>query len=158
MKNVIILTIGLVVGADATIFTALNAILLKPLPVAQPEQLFRVAAVSPRGETREDVSYAAFMTTGVVIPASVQETLSRVLSDQRHVRVGAERAMLIQPGAPRSIPAARSLASLLFAVTASDRPTWAGVLFVIALTVATATAVPARRAMSVSPVELLRET
>ncbi|HJQ41185.1 MAG TPA: FtsX-like permease family protein [Thermoanaerobaculia bacterium] len=221
MKKVIILTIGLVVGADATIFSALNAILLKPLPVAQPEQLFRLAAVNSRGETREDVSYADFValrdaypslaaftsrgntelvsdnffdvlgaklargTTGVVISAelerrlfngdalgrtieidgkretvtgiaaapfrgtnfaapadvwipldrstnvrvmgrlagdatlvSVQETLSRVLPDKQRVRAGAERPMLIQPGAPRTVTFAITIAMTLMALAA----------------------------------------
>ncbi len=221
MRAVIILTIGLVVGVDATIFSALNAILLKPLPVAQPEQLFRIAAVNPRGETREDVSHAEFVamrdaypslaafssqrgtefvsenffdvvgarlargTTGLVISADlerrmfdgdalgrtieidgkrqtitgiaaapfrgtnfaapadiwlpldrsmtvrvigrltdgatlvgVQETLSRVLPDRQRVRAGAERAMLIQPGAPRSITVATTIALALMALAA----------------------------------------
>jgi predicted permease len=221
MRTVIILTIGLVVGVDATIFSALNALLLKPLPVAQPEQLFRIAAVNPRGETREDVSYADFVamrdaypslaafssqrgmelvsdnffdvvgaklargTTGLVISADlerrmfngdalgrtieineqrltitgiaaapfrgtnfaapadiwlpvdrsmtvrvigrltngatlvgVQETLSRVLPDRQRVRAGAERAMLIQPGAPRSIAVATTIALALMTLAA----------------------------------------
>jgi putative ABC transport system permease protein len=227
---VVILTIGLVVGADATIFTALNAILLRDLPVAHPERLFRIAAVTPRGETREDFSYGDFVamrdayasiaafsstradagiefvsddffpvigarlargTSGVVIssdlerrmfggnalgrtieiqgrretitgiaagafrgtnfaaPAdvwlpldrrdanasvrvigrlannatlvSVQETLTRALPDHKRiarVRAGAERAMLIQPGAPRAISIALTIALALMAMAA----------------------------------------
>src|SRR5204862_535683 len=66
---VVILTIGLVVGANATIFTALNAILLRNLPVAQPDRLFRIAAVTPRGETREDVSYGDFVAMRDAYPS-----------------------------------------------------------------------------------------
>jgi len=66
---VIILTIGLVVGADATIFTALNAFLLRPLPVSEPSRLFRAAAVSPRGETREDFSYGDFVALRDAFPS-----------------------------------------------------------------------------------------
>src|SRR5436190_1168884 len=227
---VVILTIGLVVGANATIFTALNAILLRNLPVAQPDRLFRIAAVTPRGETREDVSYgdfvamrdaypsiAAFSGTrgtlgiefvsddffrvigaqlargapGVVISrdleqrmfggnalgrtleiegkretitgiaagafrgtnfaapvdvwlpldrsdanaavrvigrltngatlAGVQETLTRALPDHKRIariRAGAERAMLIQPGAPRAISIALAIALALMMMAA----------------------------------------
>lgn len=227
---VVILTIGLVVGADATIFTALNAILIRDLPVAHPEQLFRIAAVTPRGETREDFSYGDFVamrdaypsiaafsgtrgtvgiefvsddffgvigarlsrgTIGVVISsdlerrmfggnalgrtielqgkretitgitagafrgtnfaapadvwmpldrrdvnasvrvigrltdgatlAGVQEMLTRALPDHKRiarVRAGAERAMLIQPGAPRAISIALTIALALMAMAA----------------------------------------
>jgi hypothetical protein len=66
---VVILTIGLVVGADATIFTALNAFLLRPLPVSEPSRLFRAAAVSPRGETREDFSYGDFAALRDAFPS-----------------------------------------------------------------------------------------
>jgi putative ABC transport system permease protein len=66
---VVILTIGLVVGADATIFTALNAFLLRPLPVSEPSRLFRAAAVSPRGETREDFSYGDFVALRDAFPS-----------------------------------------------------------------------------------------
>jgi hypothetical protein len=61
-------------------------------------------------------------------------------------------------GALIAIPAARSLVSLLYGVTAFDRLTWLGVIAVIATTVAVATALPARRAMAVNPSELLRES
>jgi len=35
-----ILSLGLAIGANATIFSVINSILLRPLPVDHPEQLF----------------------------------------------------------------------------------------------------------------------
>jgi predicted permease len=59
---IVVLTIGLVVGVDATIFTALNAVVLRDLPVPGADRLVRIAAVLPRGETREELPYADFVS------------------------------------------------------------------------------------------------
>jgi putative ABC transport system permease protein len=54
---VVIVTIGLAVGADATVFSAINALLLRALPVAHPERLVRVVA-----NRAEELSWSEFET------------------------------------------------------------------------------------------------
>ncbi len=49
--------LALGIGANTTVFTLVNAILLKPLPVAKPDQLVRIYELSPQGTSRQRLSY-----------------------------------------------------------------------------------------------------
>ena len=53
-----VLTLALGVGANTAIFSVLNAILLRPLPVHEPGELITLAAVGPSSDTT--FSYAAY--------------------------------------------------------------------------------------------------
>lgn len=60
-----VLTLALGIGANAAIFTLINAILLKNLPVADPSTLIRIGDTSEcciNGGTRHDGSYSLFAT------------------------------------------------------------------------------------------------
>jgi putative ABC transport system permease protein len=60
--SVVVLTLALGIGANATIFSVINAVLLRPLPYTQPEQLVRVFESNPgKGWPKFSVSPPNFL-------------------------------------------------------------------------------------------------
>lgn len=57
---VAVLTLALGIGANTAIFSLIDAVLLKMLPVRNPAQLIRLAAANPAGEMNEYFAYPAF--------------------------------------------------------------------------------------------------
>ncbi len=55
---VAILSLGLGIGANTAIFTLIHALILKPLPVARPQELVRLVLETPRGQ-QGSLSYYA---------------------------------------------------------------------------------------------------
>src|SRR5437667_142858 len=44
-----VLSLGLGIGANTAIFTLLNALILRPLAVSEPQQLIRIGRIDARG-------------------------------------------------------------------------------------------------------------
>ncbi len=58
----VVLTIGLGVGATTTMFTVVDGVLLKPLPLYEPQELVTIWQTRPsEGITRDDVAPATFL-------------------------------------------------------------------------------------------------
>jgi predicted permease len=57
---VVVLSLGIGIGANTAMFSVLNAVLLKPLPVARPEQLFALSNPLSRSSVKNIFSYPMF--------------------------------------------------------------------------------------------------
>jgi predicted permease len=57
---VAIITLALGIGANTAIFSLVDAVLIRMLPVQRPEQLFRLISVSKEGKTIDAFSYPTF--------------------------------------------------------------------------------------------------
>src|SRR5438128_9717757 len=75
-----LLSIG--IGASAVMFSAFDALLLRPLPVAHPEQLVRIVEKVPQVGTRSDFHYSFYgdlarrSTTLSAVFAETQQTVA----------------------------------------------------------------------------------
>jgi putative ABC transport system permease protein len=100
---VAVLALSLGIGANTAIFSVVNALMIRPLPYTNPEQVVMVWESSPRGNTRNVISPANFLDWKA--HNHVFETMSPVLP-QLDILTGA--------GEPDEVPG--------FAVAASFFP------------------------------------
>jgi putative ABC transport system permease protein len=98
LSGSIVLTVALAVAATTVAFAIVEAVLLEPLPYESPDRLVAVWESNPRGEDRNVVSPANFLTwrdeleSSFDAVASVLETSTTLLEDGAPERVGLVQA------------------------------------------------------------------
>src|SRR5688572_13301569 len=58
---VAVITLALGIGANAAIFSGVNAFLMRPLPVTRPNEVIRLMEVAGDGEVNDELSYPDFL-------------------------------------------------------------------------------------------------
>jgi predicted permease len=113
---VAVLSLGLGIGVNTALFSVIDAVMLKALPVAEPERLVAIDRVNPRGE-RDNFSYPLFEEIRDRMPAFngvfaalhgtdrvevlLPDRQSIVESDLRFVSAGYFQVLGVQPAIGR---------------------------------------------------------
>jgi predicted permease len=84
---VIVISLGLGIGANSALFSVIDAVLMRPLPVAHPEQLYQVDLSESRFRAPQRFSYPAFERMRDVAP---NETASMSRIAHMHGRLDGE--------------------------------------------------------------------
>ena len=84
---VVVVTLGLGIGANTTVFTVINAVILSPLPVTAPSELVAVASVASMGATQANAllplshpNFADYETHNTVFSALAGYSTKRALT------------------------------------------------------------------------------
>jgi ABC-type antimicrobial peptide transport system permease subunit len=131
-----IVTLALGMGANATIFTLLDAVLFKPLPVSRPDELLTV---------HENAPDAA--------PNALPDTAG---GTGRYLRFSYPRFQLLQDAFVAAMIVGRLVTTLLAGVTSSDPITFIAVAVSLVTVALAASYIPARRASRIDPATALR--
>jgi hypothetical protein len=179
--GVVVLLLALGIGANALIFTAVDALLLRPLPVRHPEQIVRLGVQRSPTHTSYEHPYAyvrvlrerarAFSdvfacgmlaysvgqrTREIGIRVAVGATVGRIAW-----MIGRDAASAVAPGLVLGLAAyaacSRVVAALLYGVTRWDAVSIAGATACLIAVSVAATLFPAIRAALIQPSQALRD-
>lgn len=154
---VAILSIGLGVGVNAAMFSLVDSLLFRPLPVSAPATVVDVFTTGGDGDEYATTSYPDYLdlkaqnTVFTALGTNPSSVLSMVM------RQGfAIVAVGLVAGSLLAALAATALRGLLYGVTPFDALAWGMALAAMTAAAALANFLPARRAMRVDPMTALR--
>ena len=99
-----IITLGLGIGANTSMFSVLNAVLLRPLPYADPDHLERIYRATPQN------------SRGAVSPADYLDLKSKMSGYGEIAAYGPADMSLSQPGAPPDMVDGARTSTNLFSI------------------------------------------
>jgi hypothetical protein len=154
-----VLTLALAIGANAVVFSVLNGLILRPLNVPQPQSLYGIERATDQDMSQSYPDYLDLRNRNhselgirVALGAQRKQVLKAALGRAfKLLAWGSATGLFL------GILASRVLAAVVYQATTRDPLVLAGVVLAMALLGLLATWIPARRALSVDPMILLRE-
>jgi hypothetical protein len=136
--SVAVASLALGIGANTAIFTLIDQLMLRLLPVAQPEQLVMIWSTGPHIGSNRGPRMASY-------PTYLGAARGQVL-------VAAGLAI----GIPAALAVSKYVSTQLFGVKATDIASAAAALIILPVVAAGAGFLPARRASTIDPIQALR--
>lgn len=173
---VAVLTIALGVGANAAVFSVVNATLIQPLPYAAPERLVALFETARRPAVeRRAVSYPNFrdwrretgsfeamsVVLGTRFTMGIGQTPERIFGELVFLRLVLSGGITfiaagLALGSLAGLSLTRLLASLIYGVSATDPARFAAVAALLAVVGVLACLIPAVKAARLDPLVALR--
>jgi hypothetical protein len=155
---VVVVTIAVGVGVTTTIFSLVNAVLLRPLPVEEPDRLVGLVEVLEQGSRPYVQTYPNFRRLREAAPPVLLRPLpaDEVPGAPEVVHAGALVGLGLAAGLFLALATTRALSALLMGISPTDPLTFAAVVLLLAMTGLLAAWGPARRAMRVDPMTTLK--
>lgn len=149
---VVLLSLALGIGANTALFSAVNGLLFKTIPVTDPHTLVRLRWAGPNDMLRDVLAYGFTADTagGERASASFSYPMFERLRDGNDTLEG------VVAGVGTVLVAGRLLASLLYDLAPTDPLTIVQAVVVLVSVAAVAGYLPARRAARIDPMVALQ--
>ncbi len=165
---IVVITLALGIGANAAVFSVINAVLLRPLPYREADRVVTLwQNNSKAGVARNDVSPANFIdwseqSSSFEAIAGIEPFGFALVGDGEPERFAAWLVSFglalagVAIGLGAALLLTRAIKSLLFGVSPTDPLTFLAISLLLLVTAFVASLIPARRATKIDPLTALR--